>query len=236
VRIGGLQRFSLSDFPCRTSAVVFTQGCNFRCRFCHNAGLIPSRVSGEGLLPEHSVLQFLASRAGLLDGVVVSGGEPTIQPDVVSFLGKIKRFGLRVKLDTNGSRPDVLREVLREGVVDFIAMDVKAPLPLYHDLAGAEVDTAGIRQSISLIAGSGVPHEFRTTLVEELLSRRSLEQIKAMIPAGSPHRVQPFRREYALDPRLRVSPGEASGGCIRTNLAAAGIGGLRTPQGGGNRP
>jgi len=234
--IGGLQRFSLSDFPGRPSAVVFTQGCNFRCPFCHNGDLIRQAGPGGEPWPASRVLEWLAARAGRLDGVVVSGGEPTLQPDLARFLDRIKRLGFQVKLDTNGSRPEVLRELLSQGVADFIAMDVKAPPARYSELAGIAVDTARIRESIELIAGSGVPHEFRTTLVEELLSPQDLERIRAMIPASSPHRVQPFRREHALDPRLRVSPGEGSGGSIRANLAAADIGGRRTPQGGGNRP
>lgn len=211
MKIGGFQRFSLSDYPGHVAAIVFTQGCNFRCPFCHNGALIPREAEGGGAVAESLVLEYLGSRVGRLDGVVVTGGEPTLQPDLASFLGKLKSMGYAVKLDTNGSRPGVVRDLLLRGVVDFFAMDVKAPLTRYDRLAGVPVAAERIRESISLIAGSGLPHEFRTTHVPALLDEVDLRGIERLVPHGSPHRVQAFEPEHALDPALRGGRPAAAG-------------------------
>lgn len=206
MRIGGLVRFSLSDYPGLPAAVVFTQGCNFRCPFCHNAGLLPSTPLGAGdddTLPEAEVWRFLEARAGKLAGLVVSGGEPTLQPDLADFCRRAKALGYRVKLDTNGTRPDVVAGLLEAGLVDFVAMDVKAPASGYDRLSGVRTPMARLWESLRLIAASGLPHQFRTTNVEPLLSQGDLDAIRAMIPAGSPHTINAFRPELALDPTLR---------------------------------
>lgn len=204
MRIGGFQRFSLSDFPGRVSAIVFAQGCNFRCPFCHNGGLIPLTPADGMLIPEEEVLEFLSSRRGRLDGVVISGGEPTLQPDLPGFISRIRDLGLAVKLDTNGSRPDVLSRLISEGLVDYIAMDVKAPVESYGRLAGIETPTEPVLRSISIISRSGVDHEFRTTRVSALLSEWDLIRISDLIPPGSRFTLQQFRAEDALDPSLRA--------------------------------
>ena len=203
VKIGGLTRFSLCDFPGRSSAVVFTQGCNFRCPFCHNGSLIPVDAPSESLIPESEVFEFLKGRRGQLDGVVISGGEPTIQPDLIAFLRTVKALGYPIKLDTNGTRPDVLSAVLGDALVDFVAMDVKAPSHGYNRLTGVRAPVNAVRESLSIIAKSGLPHEFRTTFVEQLLSADDIGAIREMIPAESLHRLHEFRPEYALDPMLR---------------------------------
>jgi len=202
MNIGGLQRFSLCDFPGRSSAVVFTQGCNFRCPFCHNGRLIPPDAP-DGAIDEAAVMGFLCARRGQLDGVVVSGGEPTLQSDLAGFLGRVKRLGFAVKLDTNGSRPGVLRALLKESLVDYVAMDVKAPFERYGDLAGVAVEAGRLRESVAVIAGSGVEHEFRTTVVLPLLDAEDLAAVQRQLPSGSRHRLQPFRPETAMDPALR---------------------------------
>jgi pyruvate formate lyase activating enzyme len=200
VKIGGLVRSSLSDYPGVPAAVVFTQGCNFRCPFCHNAGLLASEGA---TMPEPELWDFLAARRGKLGGVVISGGEPTLQPDLPDVCRRLKALGYRVKLDTNGSRPDVLAALFAEGLVDFVAMDVKAPASGYDRLAGVHAPIARIWESLNLIATCGLPHEFRTTNVAPLLSADDLDAVRAMIPASSPHRVNAFRPELALDPTLR---------------------------------
>ena len=205
MRIGGFQRFSLSDFPGRVAAIVFTQGCNFRCPFCHNGALIPGEAGDGRAVAEDLVLQYLDSRRGRLDGVVVTGGEPTLQPDLASFLGKLGSMGFAVKLDTNGSRPDVIRDLLLRGVVDYLAMDVKAPERRYDRLVGVRAPLGRIRESIALIAGSGLPHEFRTTHVPALLDEADLRELARLVPRGSLHRIQPFEPANALDPALRES-------------------------------
>ncbi len=204
MKIGGLEPFTLSDFPGCAAAVVFAQGCNFRCPFCHNGTLIPSAVGEENLIPEDRVLDFLRSRRGRLEGVVVSGGEPTIQPDLAEFLRKVKGMGFATKLDTNGSRPDVVGHLIRERLVDYVAMDVKGPLYAYDRLAGTPTAANRILESIRLIAGSGVKHEFRTTVVKPLLDAEDLRETRALVPESSPYRLQAFRPENALDPALRI--------------------------------
>jgi len=205
VRIGGLNSFSLSDFPGHVAAVVFTQGCNFRCPYCHNGSLIPMNPSTGELIPQEEILLFLEKRRTQINGVVVSGGEPTLQPDLSVFLHRVSSMGYHIKLDTNGSRPEALPELFMEGLVDFIAMDIKAPLELYDRLTGVCAPKEQLEESIKLIAQSGIDHEFRTTVVEPLLSERDLHAIQEMVPHGSRHRFQEFRPENALDPGLRAS-------------------------------
>lgn len=155
------------------------------------------------LIPEKEIRHFLKSRVKQLDGVVICGGEPTLQPDLPSFLRKAKALGFEIKLDTNGSRPEVLRALLQEALLDFIAMDIKAPLAIYDRLTGVHTPTKKVEESIELIAESGVAHEFRTTVVKSLLSPVDIQEIQAMVPSGSRHRLQEFRPENALDPELR---------------------------------
>jgi pyruvate formate lyase activating enzyme len=157
------------------------------------------------LIPLEEVFQFLDMRQGQLNGVVVSGGEPTLQPDISQFFHRVRLMGYQIKLDTNGSRPKVLAELLLEGLVDFIAMDIKAPFALYDRLTGVCAPKERLEESIALIAQSGIDHEFRTTVVEPLLSEDDLQAIQAMVPQGSRYRLQEFRPENALDPELRIS-------------------------------
>lgn len=202
MKLGGFQPFTLSDFPGRIAAIVFTQGCNFRCPFCHNGALINADASANAPT-EDEVLAFLAGRRGKLEGVVVSGGEPTIQPDLPDFLRQVRALGYQIKLDTNGSRPEVIAALLEEGLVDYIAMDLKAPLESYHRLSGVSVPKRLLEESIAVISWSGLDHEFRTTVVEPLLSSADIQAIQGIVPSGSRHRLQPFRPEHALDPSLR---------------------------------
>lgn len=204
MNIGGFQTLTLSDFPGRVAAIVFTQGCNFRCPFCHNGSLLPMRCDPAALYPSREVLRRLGQRRTFLDGVVISGGEPTLQEDLPPFIAEIKTLGLQVKLDTNGSRPEVLGELFEAHLVDFVAMDIKAPWTHYDRLAGVAVPTRAIRTSMELILESGVPHEFRTTVVLSLLSPADLEEIQSQLPLGSPYRLQEFQPQNALDPSLAL--------------------------------
>ena len=212
MKIGGLNKFSLSDFPGKVAAVVSTQGCNFRCPYCYNGSLISPDVFEWCLIPQEEFFEFLQSRTKQLDGIVVSGGEPTIQAALPEFLARIKSEGFLVKLDTNGSQPQVLREVLQSKLVDFVAMDVKAPLGIYDRLTGIRTPTSKILESIELIARSKVAHQFRTTVVKALLSPRDIKSIDKLIPSGSAHRLQKFRPEHALDSVLRTRTKEHLGG------------------------
>ena len=202
MKISGLQPVTASDFPGRLAAIIFTQGCNFRCPFCHNGSLLA--MDSESLVWLDSIFTFLHKRKKLLDGLVISGGEPCLQPDLARFCHHVKNMGYAVKLDTNGSHPRVVRELLAKKLVDFIAMDIKAPLNRLEDLTGTKRYEQQIRESISLIGASGVEHLFRTTDVAPLLSAQDHESIKDLVPEGSCHVVQPFIPENALAPSLRT--------------------------------
>lgn len=155
------------------------------------------------LLSSEDVLAKLAPKAGKLEGLVVSGGEPTLHQDLPDFLDQVKRLGFKIKLDTNGSRPSMLAEVLRLRLVDYIAMDVKGPLADYSRICGVPVVTDAISESISLVAGAGVAHHFRTTFSEQLMSSADLDRVKSTVPEGSKHITQAFQPQHALDPTLR---------------------------------
>lgn len=188
MKIGGLIKFTLIDYPGRVAAVVFTQGCNFRCRYCHNPELVYPQLFQEPIAQEE-VLAFLRHRQGTLDGVVVTGGEPTLQPDLLDFLSEIKQLGYSVKLDTNGARPDVLRQVLEKNLADYVAMDIKAPLPKYPLITSVPCNEADLRQSMDLLRHSGIAHEFRTTYDTTVLTDEDIQTITDWVQ-GSRYRVQ----------------------------------------------
>lgn len=200
---GGYQPFTLSDYPGHMAAIVFTQGCNFRCPYCHNAALIRPESEADNLIAEETILERLKARQGSLQGLVVTGGEPTIHAALPGFLEKVKALPCKVKLDTNGSRPDRLRLLLARGLVDYIAMDIKAPLASYDRLCGVRVPALCIKESIMIIANSGLPHQFRTTAVTPLLGPDDMESVKALVPKGSLHVINPFQTAHALEPALR---------------------------------
>ena len=162
MKIGGFQPFTLTDYAGHVAAIVFTQGCNFRCPYCHNARLLPIDRPESELIPEAYVFDHLAKRRRQLDGLVITGGEPTIQGDLPRFIRKARRLVPSIKLDSNGSRPEVIRRLLEEGLLDYIAMDIKAPLDRYESVVRRPADTDSLQTSIELIKNSGVPHEFRT--------------------------------------------------------------------------
>ncbi len=202
MRLGGFEPFTASDFPGRPAAIVFSQGCNFRCPFCHNGTLLGPRPAAD-LLQSRDFFAFLERRQGLLSGVVVSGGEPTLQEGLAGFCRRLKEMGFAVKLDTNGSRPQVISDLIEAQLLDYIAMDIKAPLGRYDLLAGRAGAGGQIINAIALIAQSGLPHHFRTTHVRSLLSAEDLQAVQELVPPGSTHRLQPFMAAAALDPALR---------------------------------
>ena len=163
MNVQGYQKLTLLDFPGRTACTIFTGGCNLRCPFCHNAGLVRTPLAEANCTD--AVLDYLQKRRGILDGVCVTGGEPLLQPDLADFLRKIKDMGYAIKLDTNGSLPDRLAALLESGLVDYVAMDVKSSPAGYAAATGTEVDVTVYERSVQLIRHSGVPFEFRTTAV-----------------------------------------------------------------------
>jgi pyruvate formate lyase activating enzyme len=205
MNFAGFVPLSLCDYPGRVAAVVFTQGCNFRCPWCHNGHLVPLMGDPAHRIGEDEVLSLLAERRNRVGNLVVSGGEPTLQSALPRFLRRVKSLGLDLKLDTNGSHPDVLRQLLKEHLLDYVAMDVKAPWGKYAALTGdACCDVAAVQVSLALIATSGVPHTFRTTRVDPLLSEHEYGYIRTQIPHGSPHAWQDFRPATSRDPALRT--------------------------------
>ncbi|HRZ39687.1 MAG TPA: anaerobic ribonucleoside-triphosphate reductase activating protein [Candidatus Omnitrophota bacterium] len=203
MRIGGFQKVSLIDYPGKVAAVVFTQGCNLRCPFCHNTELVIPSCFQEPLSQEE-ITSFLMTRVGKLQGVVVTGGEPTIQEGLESFLRSLKTMGFSVKLDTNGTRPAVLRSLLGKNLLDFIAMDIKGPLHRYRDITGVSVDTGRILESIHLIRNCGIEFQFRTTIVKPLLTSDEINDAASLVSEDIDHyKLQPFvPQDRVLDPRL----------------------------------
>jgi len=203
MEIGGFLPFSLCDYPGKVAAVVFTQGCNFRCPFCHNGELVFLKKETPSEYSEELILSRLQSRCHVLDGVVVTGGEPTIHHDLSLFLEKIKGIGLSVKLDTNGSCPDVLEEVIRLNLVDYIAMDIKSPWDKYDLLTGIQAPLENIQRSLNIIIKSSIPSEFRTTVIPKWLGPEDLAVIQGYIPTGISYRKQKFIPTHAFSPELR---------------------------------
>ncbi len=189
--IGGVQWMTLLDYPGRVAATLFTIGCNYRCPFCHNPELADPERFAE-LLDEGEILERLGERAGFLDGVVISGGEPTIHPGLPTFIERVKGFGFLVKLDTNGTNPDVLDELLEAQLVDFIAMDVKAPLDRYDEIVGAVADLDSIETSIQRVVEKAPDYEFRTT-VAPTLGRDDILHIAGRIAGAKCYTLQAFR-------------------------------------------
>lgn len=198
MKIGGFLKQSLIDYPDHLAAVVFLSGCNFHCPFCHN----PSLVSGNCLetFSPDTVFDFLKKRKKWLDAVVVSGGEPTLTSDLTGFLARLKSMNFLVKLDTNGSRPEVLREILSRSLADYIAMDIKTAPAQYHPDIWQHQDCTPIAKSISLIRESGIAHEFRTTAVKKLVTRQTIHQMGSAIEGAGLWVLQPFRDATILTP------------------------------------
>lgn len=201
--ISGVQPFTMLDYPGKRAAIVFTAGCNFRCGYCHNPEFVLPELLAkikDSFIPPEAVFNFLDERRGLLEGVVVTGGEPTTQHDLAPFLGEIKRRGFAVKLDTNGGRPEALAAVLAAGGVDYVAMDYKTSLENYPALAGSLASGDKIKETAGLIKRSGVDYEFRVTLVKELHSAILIEQMVKELAGARRVFLQRFRPAVTLDP------------------------------------
>ena len=185
MQIHGFNKTTLLDYPEHIAATVFTGGCNFRCPFCHNGELVLD-PGCQPLIPEEEVLSYLKKRQGILQGVCVTGGEPTLQKDLKDFLRKIKELGYPIKLDTNGYMPGVLWDLMQEHLIDYVAMDIKASRDNYARAAGLpHIDISRIEESIGILKSSGIPYEFRTTVVKEFIPWREFEKIGKWI-AGCP--------------------------------------------------
>ena len=195
---GGLQRFSLIDYPGELAAIVFTVGCNFRCPYCHNPELVNGTTER---LSEDHILSFLSKRQGKLTAVSITGGEPTLHNEnLLNFIKKLKDLGYKVKIDTNGTNPELLEILIKERLIDYIAMDVKAPLNRYSEIVKAKVDTSLIEKSVGLIMEGEIPYEFRTTILKDLLGEKDIEEILEIIKGAQLYCIQNFIPTKTLDP------------------------------------
>ena len=189
--IGGLQKTSLLDYPGKLSAIIFTVGCNFRCPFCYNPELV-TRINKKNIITQLEIFNFLKKRNKTLDAVVITGGEPTQHQDLPKFIKKIKGLGFLIKLDTNGTHPKILKELISHKLIDYIAMDIKAPLPKYSQVVNIKMKTSQIKKSIKLIINSGLPYEFRSTLLPAFHSKDDLVKMAKLIKGAEKYYLQKF--------------------------------------------
>jgi pyruvate formate lyase activating enzyme len=197
---GGLQKNSLIDYPGKISCVLFVSGCNFRCPYCHNPALAKGCVADDQKIEEKNILDFLEERSGFLDGVVISGGEPTIQKGIFSFLRKLKKMGYPVKLDTNGSRPEILERLISERLLNYVAMDVKSNPYKYNPFITVDAMTGRILASIRTIMESNIDYEFRTTCVKPMVDENAIEDIARTIKGARLFALQHFNNREVLNP------------------------------------
>ena len=191
--ISGMEKLTLLDYPANTACLIFTQGCNFRCPFCHNKNLLMD-TNGDGIIDENEVLDYLKKRKGLVDGICISGGEPLLQRDIESFIKKIKEIGVKVKLDTNGSNPQKLKKLIEMGLIDYVAMDIKNDFSNYDKTSGVDnINIENIKKSIDILENSNIEYEFRTTVVKELHSITQLEHICEYIGPNARYYIQNYR-------------------------------------------
>lgn len=212
MHIGGLQKISLLDYPGCIAAIIFTQGCNFRCQFCYNPILVApisnnlkyTGVNNDQCQKDHpkykedDLFVFLESRVDKLDAVVITGGEPTIHEDLMDFIIKIKKLGFLVKLDTNGSNPKIIKELINKKLVDYFAMDIKVSKEKYQQVVGAQIDWDKIKESVKIIMASGLPYEFRTTVVPEFFDQDDAVAIGELIKGADKWYLQKFKSNIDL--------------------------------------
>ncbi|MBR2635299.1 MAG: anaerobic ribonucleoside-triphosphate reductase activating protein [Clostridia bacterium] len=191
MNVQGYQKLSLLDFPGKVACTVFTGGCNLRCPFCHNASLV--RAPRENPDQTEELFSYLESRRGILEGVCVTGGEPTLQPDLPEFIGRLKKMGYSVKLDTNGSNPSALRALLERNLLDYVAMDIKSAPSSYERAVGKKTDFAPFEESIRLLRESKISYEFRTTAVKGIHRREDFEEIGRFLAGEKRYFLQSFR-------------------------------------------
>ncbi|PKM91134.1 anaerobic ribonucleoside-triphosphate reductase activating protein [Candidatus Falkowbacteria bacterium HGW-Falkowbacteria-1] len=205
--IGGIEKLSLIDFPGYLSAVIFTKSCNFRCHFCYNPMLVFASGESElmnikdessSLIPEEDFFLFLKDRIGKLDGIVISGGEPTLQGDLKDFIIKVKNLGYKIKLDTNGTNPDKVLDLITSGLLDYIAMDLKAPFDSYEKVVNVKTNIEKIKKSVKILIEGSLPYEFRTTVVPGLLDKEDILKMSKDIMGANLWYLQKFKSDIDL--------------------------------------
>lgn len=204
MKLSGIQKLTLLDFPGKTACTVFTPGCNFRCGYCHNSEFVlPEKLAkiAHSFIPEEVFFNFLETRRGLLDGVCITGGEPTIHKDLINFIKEIKRRSFKVKLDTNGTNPEMLELLLQNNLLDYVAMDIKASPDKYVDVIGVDIDVELINHSKDLLMNSDIDHEFRTTALPYIHTLDEFKEILEWIKGAKKYYIQNFRGSATcLDP------------------------------------
>jgi len=213
MQIGGLQKLTLIDFPGKLACTVFCLGCNFRCPFCYNPELVlPKKIKNQPRILERLFFNFLKERKGLLEGVTIGGGEPTIYKDLPDFIKKIKKLDYLVKLDTNGSNPRMLKDLIDQKLVDYVAMDIKAPKERYYEVVGRPKKenaklVKDVEKSIKILKDSNIDFEFRTTVIPIILEKDDILRIARWIEPAKKYYLQNFRPEKTLDPKFeKIKP------------------------------
>jgi len=195
MNIGGFQKTTLIDYPDTLSAIIWTTNCNFRCPFCYNKHLVFGETT---LISEDEVLSFLKKRKKILEGLVISGGEPFLQEDLFDFIKKVKKIGYKIKIDTNGTYPDKLKDLLDNKLLDYISMDVKAPKKKYQKLCGVKFDVKKIESSIELIKNKVLDYEFRTTVIPNLLDKNDIIEIAKWLEGSNNYFLQQFKNDIPI--------------------------------------
>jgi len=214
--IAGLQKLTLIDYPEKLACTVFLAGCNFRCPWCYNPELVlPEKIKDNSQITKKDFFDFLKYRINLLDGVVICGGEPTLNDDLPTFCKEIKKMGYLVKLDTNGSNSEMISNLVDEKLIDYIAMDIKAPKEKYKEATGAKIDIKQIQKSIDILKKGGVNYEFRTTMIPKLLSKKDIVKIVRWIGPAKKYCLQNFQEERdTVNPEFKgINP------CLREYLS-----------------
>lgn len=200
---GGLQKTTLVDFPGKVAATVFTLGCNFRCPYCHNPELVlPAMINKQPKITEKEIIDFLKERKGFLEGLCITGGEPMVQADLPDFVQKVKRLGLLVKLDTNGSFPEILENLIKNKLIDWVALDIKAPPEKYNIFTQGRITAETIDQSINILKKSKINYEFRTTLAPEILTEKDIMIIVNWIKPAARYYLQQFKNDKTLETKF----------------------------------
>ena len=200
--INGFEKLSLVDYPGLTAATVFTGACNMRCPFCHNAILVIDSIH-QPIVEEQYVIDYLQKRSGIIDGLCITGGEPTLQKDLAEFIKKVRALNIKIKLDSNGTNPDMLKDLIDQNLLDYVAMDIKNCKEKYAITANAKIDLTKIQESIDILESSGIDHEFRTTLVNEYHMLTDIERIAEWLDGTDKYYLQKF---------------EDKGGCLQDGL------------------
>ncbi|MCM8769324.1 MAG: anaerobic ribonucleoside-triphosphate reductase activating protein [Candidatus Omnitrophica bacterium] len=200
MKIGGFQRTSLIEYPGKISVVVFTQGCNFRCHYCHNPELVLPELFGP-LIPSEEIFDFLKKRP-LLEAVTITGGEPCLQEDLMDFLRQLRSYPVAIKLNTNGSLPEVLKLIINQSLVDYLSLDIKAALSRYEKVVGVPVKIENLRRSVELVKSSGLEYDFRTTVVPDLLRETDIHTIGQLIQGARRHIFQRFVPSKTVNPEF----------------------------------